>query len=69
MRNPFAAMALAAVAALQAFQQSRIAGFNAGEHTPGKHRYNKKTGMSVASARRAATKARNVARHKAACRG
>lgn len=54
-------MAMAAAAVQQMFRTRAIAAFNAG--------HAKKTGLTVAAAKRAAIKAKNRAKHRAACRG
>lgn len=72
MRNPFVALAVAAMAQLQAVRSQAILAFNRGEFSPTDDRpssYSRKTGMTVAAAKRAAVKAKNRARHRAACRG
>lgn len=68
MRNPFISMALAAVAMQQAFKVRAIAAFNSGafavQDRPSS--YAKKTGLTVAAVKRAAVKAKNRAKHRAA---
>lgn len=71
MRNPFVAMAMAVVAAQEAFKGRALAAFKAGGYVEQDRptSYAKKTGLTVAAAKRAAVKAKNRARHRAACRG
>ena len=71
MRNPFVAMAMAVVAAQEAFKGHALAAFKAGGYVEQDRptSYAKKTGLTVAAAKRAAAKAKNRARHRAACRG
>ncbi len=71
MKNPFVAMALAATAAAQMFRSQALAAFRSGavvEQTRPTS-YAKKTGLTTAASKRAAIKAKNRARHRAACRG
>lgn len=71
MRNPFIAAALAVVAMQQAFKVKALATFNNGglveQDRPTS--YAKKTGLTIAASKRAALKAKNRAKHRAACRG
>lgn len=70
MRNPFVAMAMAAATVLQASRTRVLAAFNRGvfvEAAPPTS-YAIKTGLTVAAAKRAATKTKNRAKHRAACR-
>lgn len=72
MKNPFVAVALAAVAAANAMRVQTIAAFRAGDFVveqPRPASYARKTGLTTASVKRAAIKAKNRARHRAACRG
>lgn len=71
MRNPFVAMALAAAAVRAMVRSTAIARFQSGQFIDPVRptSYARKTGMTVASAKRAAIKAKNRARHRAACRG
>lgn len=71
MRNPFVAMAMAVVAAQQMFKSQALAAFKAGGYVEQDRptSYAKKTGLTVAAAKRAAIKAKHRARHRAACRG
>jgi len=71
MRNPFVAMALAVVAAQASFKAHALAALNAGGYVAQDRptSYAKKTGLTVAAAKRAAIKAKNRAHHRAACRG
>lgn len=67
MRNPFVAMALAAVAASTMFRSRVLSGEITVDARPSS--YAKKSGSTNAAVKRAARKARNQARHRAACRG
>lgn len=67
MRNPFVAMAMAVVAAQDSFAAHALAAFKVAQERPTS--YAKKTGLTVAAAKRAAIKAKNRAHHRAACRG
>lgn len=71
MRNPFVAMALAAVAMQQMFRTHAMAAFKSGAFVEQDRptSYAKKTGLTTAAAKRAAVKAKNRAKHRAACRG
>lgn len=71
MRNPFVAMALAAAASIAAFRNQAIQNFNSGVYAEPIRptSFARKTGMTTAGSKRAATKARNRARHRAACKG
>lgn len=71
MKNPFVAMALAAAAAAQMFRSQALQAFRGGAFVEQDRptSYAKKTGLTVAAAKRAAVKAKNRARHRAACRG
>ena len=71
MRNPFISMALAAVAMQQMFRAKAFAAFNAGEFVEQDRptSYARKTGLTVAAAKRSAIKAKNRSKHRAACRG
>lgn len=70
MRNPFVAMAMAAVAMQQMFKARAMAAFNKGAFVEAARpsSYAKKTGLTTAAAKRAAIKAKNRARNRAACR-
>ena len=71
MRNPFVAMAMAAVAMQQMFRTRALAAFSSGAFVEQGRptSYAKKTGLTTAASKRAAIKAKNRARHRAACRG
>ncbi|MFA5027018.1 MAG: hypothetical protein WC713_04025 [Candidatus Methylomirabilota bacterium] len=71
MRNPFVAMALAAVAMQASFRAAAFNAFNNGEFSDPSRptSYAKKTGLTVAASKRAAIKSKNRAKHRAACRG
>lgn len=71
MRNPFIAAALGVMAMHHAFKAKAIAAFNSGDHIEQGRAtsYAKKTGLTIAAAKRAAIKAKNRAKHRAACRG
>ena len=71
MRNPFVAMAMAAVAMQQMFRMRAIAAFNNGVFVESGRptSYAKKTGLTVASSKRVATKAKNRARHRSHMKG
>lgn len=71
MRNPFVALAMAAVAMQQMFRSRAMAAFNSGAFVEQSRptSYAKKTGLTTAAAKRASIKAKNRAKHRAACRG
>lgn len=70
MRNPFIALALAAVATRNLIKASAIQAFNRGEFVAQGRptSYAKKSGLTTSAAKRASVKAKNRARHRAACR-
>lgn len=70
MKNPFIAMAMAAVAMQQAFWSQSLAAFNRGEFSDdtGVGGYRKHPAGTVAQAKRAAIKAKNRARNRASVR-
>lgn len=72
MKNPFVAMATAALAAQQMLRSKIFAAFSRGEILADIQRptsYARKTGLTVAAAKRMAKKEKNRRRHRLACRG
>lgn len=71
MKNPFVAVALAAVAAANALRVQTITAFRAGDFVMEQRptSYSRKTGLTNAAVKRTAIKAKNRAKHRAACRG
>lgn len=71
MRNPFVAMAMAAVAMQQAFKVRALAAFNNGDYIEQDRptSYARKTGLTNSAVKRAAIKAKNRAKHRAHMKG
>lgn len=71
MKNPFVVMAMAAVAMQQMFRDQALMSFQAGNFIAATQQptHRKNSGLTVAGAKRASIKAKNRAKHRAACRG